>query len=214
MNDNKLSVMDQARSWYVRLSMAESDEVASLEAGLQEWLEQSQAHRDAYANVASLHLDAETLKTSRVHGRETAAQRLQAEPVPWLRYGAVAAAIVAVVMIVTTYRSSPSPAQKAPEPVAHYEPFETVRGEIRQFRLADGSVATLDTDSRIEVSMTKKARHLRLSQGRARLSDDTGKSIIASRVLPGSIMTGRPEGTLRAAACAQPAVSATAIWTL
>lgn len=59
--------------------------------------------------------------------------------------------------------SAPAPvvAQAAP-------PVATAIGEIRTLRLADGSTVTLDTDSAIEVALSKSARVVRLMRGRAR----------------------------------------------
>src|SRR3546814_15171152 len=45
----------------------------------------------------------------------------------------------------------------------------TERGEIRSFKLEDGSTATLDSDTRIEVSISSDTRYVRVAQGRARV---------------------------------------------
>ncbi|MCJ2183001.1 FecR domain-containing protein [Novosphingobium sp. 1949] len=45
--------------------------------------------------------------------------------------------------------------------------FTTERGEVREVRLADGSVLHLDTDSRVVVSLSPHRRDLRLEQGAA-----------------------------------------------
>src|SRR3546814_18999875 len=51
------------------------------------------------------------------------------------------------------------------------EPLITQRGEIRTFRLADGSRATLDTESRLDVAFGDGDRSVRLVTGRVRLSN-------------------------------------------
>src|SRR3546814_19432062 len=66
------------------------------------------------------------------------------------------------------------------------EPLLTQRGEIRSFRLSDGTNATLDTDSRVEVSMTATERSLHLSQGRARFE-------VASDARPFRVRAGAGE---------------------
>src|SRR3546814_17081470 len=45
----------------------------------------------------------------------------------------------------------------------------TERGEIRSFKLEDGSTATLDSDTRIEVSISSATRYVRVAPGRARV---------------------------------------------
>src|SRR3546814_20705518 len=64
------------------------------------------------------------------------------------------------------------------------EPLITQRGEIRTFRLADGSRATLDTDSRLDVAFGDGDRSVRLVKGRVRLS-------IAKPAIPLHINAGR-----------------------
>src|SRR3546814_6445380 len=81
-------------------------------------------------------------------------------------WGTAAAAAVAVLMIAFGAGGAPLPGQSMSALAA--EPLVTQRGEIRSFRLSDGTNATLDTDSRVEVSMTATERSLHLSQGRAR----------------------------------------------
>src|SRR3546814_20316101 len=68
------------------------------------------------------------------------------------------------------------------------EPLVTQRGEIRSFRLSDGTNATLDTDSRVEVSLTATESSLPLSQGRARFE-------VASDARPFRVRAGAGEVT-------------------
>lgn len=67
--------------------------------------------------------------------------------------------------------------------------LKTRVGEIRQFHLADGSVATLDTDSLIAVSFGQQTRALKLLRGRARFE-------VAHETRPFLVSAGR--GTVRA----------------
>src|SRR3546814_20993603 len=81
-------------------------------------------------------------------------------------WGTAAAAAVAVLMIAFGAGGAPLPGQSMSALAA--EPLVTQRGQIRSFRLSDGTNATLDTDSRVEVSLTATERLLHLSQGRPR----------------------------------------------
>jgi len=47
--------------------------------------------------------------------------------------------------------------------------FRTDHGDIRSFALSDGSNLTLDTDSRVKVTMSRTLRHAELQEGRARV---------------------------------------------
>ena len=197
MNDNRPTVMDEARSRYIKLSMADPDEIHALQTALEEWLDQSPSHREAYASVEGTDRIGMRAVCSEVHGRQMAEMRRhpgensKAPSLPWTRYGAIAAAIVVVLVLVTVYAAPSVPDENPRVASAEYEPIETLRGEIREFRLADGSVATLDTDSRIEVSMTSKARHLRLAQGRARLNVAQDKRPFLVEAGPGEVVTNR-----------------------
>ncbi|OJY65213.1 MAG: hypothetical protein BGP16_12410 [Sphingobium sp. 66-54] len=51
---------------------------------------------------------------------------------------------------------------------ARAETYATGHGDIRRFTLADGSLVTLDTDSRVEVVIERSKRHALLRKGRAR----------------------------------------------
>src|SRR3546814_18655864 len=51
---------------------------------------------------------------------------------------------------------------------ARAETYATGHGDIRRFTLADGSLVTLDTDSRVEVVIDRSKRHALLRRGRAR----------------------------------------------
>ena len=84
----------------------------------------------------------------------------------WTRAIVAAAATIALVtslrpdFLIQPFQSFFSPARA--------ETFETGRGDIRRFTLADGSLVTLDTDSRIEVTIDRRRRHALLREGRAR----------------------------------------------
>src|SRR3546814_19688081 len=89
-----------------------------------------------------------------------------------------------VLMIAFGAGGAPLPGQSMSALAA--EPLVTQRGEIRSFRLSDGTNATLETDSRAEVSMTATERSLHLSQGRARFE-------VASDARPFRVRAGAGE---------------------
>ncbi|GAY20119.1 FecR family protein [Sphingobium fuliginis] len=66
---------------------------------------------------------------------------------------------------------------------ARAETYATGHGDIRRFTLADGSLVTLDTDSRVEVVIGRSKRHALLRQGRARF-------VVAADLRPFTIRAG------------------------
>ncbi len=78
--------------------------------------------------------------------------------------GAIAAAAL-VALIVGFHPDLSLPLFFSP---AHAETYATGHGDIRRFTLTDGSLVTLDTDSRVEVTIDRGRRHALLRQGRAR----------------------------------------------
>lgn len=190
MNDNKrgedehVSINQQAREWVVRLDRDKSPETR---AEFDEWFDASPEHRREFEWIEKIYAVGEHLKDSDEFGlkREADAPR-PARSRHWLMWGTAAAAAVAVLMIAFGAGGAPLPGQSMSALAA--EPLVTQRGEIRSFRLSDGTNATLDTDSRVEVSMTATERSLHLSQGRARFE-------VASDARPFRVRAGAGEVT-------------------
>jgi transmembrane sensor len=78
----------------------------------------------------------------------------------------VAAAAVAVIAL--TVELAPNVLPGVIFSPAKAETLETGHGMIRSFALSDGSKVTLDSDSRVEVTMDRIQRHALVRQGRAR----------------------------------------------
>jgi len=160
--DEARKVEDEAIEWLVRLR---GPDAAAIKDQFEEWLAQSADHRHAH-QWAMRHFDAaQILKQSERHGAGSRRNRPAAR---WLVAGGLvaAAASIALVLIGThfVHRDAIRPAT-APALVST---FSTRHGEIRTFRLPDGSLATLDTDTKLSVSMDTTARHLQLERGKAR----------------------------------------------
>src|SRR3546814_14384292 len=76
---------------------------------------------------------------------------------------------------------------------ARAETYATGHGAIRRFTLADGSLVTLDTDSRVAVVIDRSKRHALLLRGRAR-------SVVAADPRPFPIQAGNGDvGTAQGA---------------
>lgn len=86
----------------------------------------------------------------------------------WRPVVLAAAALAATVALALGLGTKLVPASLAPS--ARAATYETGHGAIRRFTLEDGSALTLDSDSRIDVSMDSGGRRARLLHGRARLA--------------------------------------------
>lgn len=163
-----------AHAWLVKMRGGDAE---ALRGEFEAWLSASPDHKAAYDRITRKLAASAILKSSPRHGAAQAGQRSGPRPAVrrWLSAGAVIAA-AAIVFVAFGAGGAPLPGSFGNGPLAARaaEPLVTRRGEIRSFRFADGSTAVLDTDSRVEVSLAKAVRHLRLAKGRVRLSV-TGK---------------------------------------
>ncbi|ROT95392.1 DUF4880 domain-containing protein [Altererythrobacter sp. FM1] len=87
-----------------------------------------------------------------------------------LRALALAASVAAILILGAVLLSARDtlPSGDPGTQIVASDTLETPRGDIRRVALADGSVVTLDSDSRIAIAFTPGERRLRLIAGRAR----------------------------------------------
>jgi len=155
-----------ARAWLIKMR---GEDVASLRGEFDAWLKESADHREAYRRAEQRMAALAILKTSERHGTAHAEMR-RGRIRKWLPWGAAATTLALLIVAIGAGGAS-LPGQRGGASTAFAaEPLETQRGEIRTFRLADGSSATLDTDSRLDVAIGTNARSVRLIKGRVRLS--------------------------------------------
>ncbi|NYF30645.1 FecR domain-containing protein [Sphingopyxis sp. JAI108] len=160
------SLDEVARAWLIKMRGEEAD---ALRGEFDAWLLASTEHREAYRRAEQRMAALAILKTSERHGSAHAEER-RGRISRWLPWGAAATALALLIVAVGAGGAS-LPGQPGGAPAAFAaEPLETRRGEIRTFRLGDGSRATLDTDSRLDVAFGKTSRSVRLVRGRVRLS--------------------------------------------
>jgi transmembrane sensor len=168
-DDRDEMINEAAQAWLVKMRGEDAD---GLRSAFEEWYNTAPQHRAAYHRMENMLSQSSVLKTSARYGRQHAGNRGRQRQVVrrWLTAGAMAAAAAMLFMAISAGGASLS-GSHSPGPMAAWaaEPLVTKHGEIRSFRLADGSVATLDTDSRIDVRMTVDARTVTLAKGRARL---------------------------------------------
>lgn len=154
--DRRAAIEDEAVAWFIRLR---GEDAEGLRPEFDAWIAASPEHRRAYEWAKGHFGASEILKSDHRRSRNRKI---------WLAVGAAAAAAVVFVAFGANGVPATNPMQGRTLATRADEPLTTRRGEIRSFRLADGSTATLDTDSKVEVAMTETERRLRLSRGRAR----------------------------------------------
>ncbi len=177
-------VDEVARAWLIKMR---GEDAEALRGEFDAWLSASPDHRDAYHRAERRMSALALLKTSQRHGASHAGAR-RGRVRGWLPWGAAATALALLIVAIGAGGTS-LPGQPGRGSVARAaEPLVTQRGEIRTFRLADGSSATLDTDSRLDVTIGTGARSVRLVKGRVRLA-------VARQEVPLHIEAGQGRAT-------------------
>ncbi len=165
---DEYSTSETARAWLIKMRSEDAD---MLRDEFDAWLAASPDHRDAYDRIARGLKASAILKASRRHGTAHSDARQPSRSKGWIAWGTVA---MAAALLLIAYGAGGAtltgPLRFGSGTALAAEPLVTRRGEIRSFRLADGSTATLDTNSRLEVSISAGERRVRLARGRARLS--------------------------------------------
>ncbi|MBW8881707.1 MAG: FecR domain-containing protein [Asticcacaulis sp.] len=152
------TIEDQAAAWLARMQAVPDD---AERAAFAAWHDADPRHAGAYlrAEAAWMLLDRAQVMS---HGdtflaRQAAADKLNrhhaARTRRYVLGGAAAASVTAAAFV--GYRLS------------HVLSLETGRGELRNVPLKDRSTAAVNTDSRIEVSLGDKLRHVELVKGEA-----------------------------------------------
>ena len=183
----------EAAAWCSRLKGTPSD---ALLAQLRSWIDASEANAEAFANAMSVApiTAAERERVEQFLGRSFPALYQpgrktrggspgatihafpvndHAPPVKPARPNRTGrrwatAAIAAAAMVALTVGFHPDSPLQSLFSSARAETYATGHGDIRRFTLTDGSLVTLDTDSRVEVAIDRSKRHALLRQGRAR----------------------------------------------
>lgn len=162
-----------AEEWWVRLA-AEAPSAPGIAEAFERW-KGGPGNAEAYAEVARLWVDMDAgLGDPQLRGWLEEAEEQAKAPAsrrwPGLRRWMAAAALPVLLLaaLPAVFLMLPEPVE---EPVqATWQRLETVRGEVREVGLEDGSVLHLDTSTRVEVNLGEgRQRLLRLLEGRIRI---------------------------------------------
>ena len=173
-------VDDVAQAWLIKMR---GEDAGALRGEFEAWLLASADHGEAYRRAEHRMAALAVLKTSQRYGTSHAEAR-RGWVSGWLPWGAAATAIALLIVAIGAGGASLPGQPGSASTALAAEPLMTQRGEIRTFQLADGSSATLDTDSRLDVAFGDGNRGVRLVKGRVRLS-------ISKQAIPLHIDAGR-----------------------
>ncbi len=157
--------LKQAGTWFARMR---SPDAEKFRAAFERWHAADPAHAKAYEEAGARWLTAGGIvDTEMGRNRRLPERRPPIWEMPGARPAFAAIALVLIVLGGLWFFRSPIGGGDVPQ-MAAAQPQATRIGEIRSVKLADGTTVTLDTDSAIEVRLTKELRQVRLVRGRAR----------------------------------------------
>lgn len=158
------ALAEVASEWFVRMR---GPDAARDRAAFEAWLGERPNHKIMYDRIA-LRWDQAGLVGHTPSGQARSGLPEKAALAPArLRHYAIAAAIALVLgtgVVLQQRASAPAPAAESGVAIA------AIASDvgIRRVRLADGSIVTLDADTRLQLRFTDKERRLELLGGRAR----------------------------------------------
>ncbi len=151
------AIEEDAARWVVRLDAGKLSEAERAE--FEAWREASPLNRDALARMSSQWTDLDALAALADTPSPARAWR---RPALWGGLAAAAAALVAAVIVTTGSLDAGRPTLTSGLGV-----YTTKVGDQEKITLADGSIVTLNTGSRIEAQMSATERRVRLLAGEA-----------------------------------------------
>lgn len=163
---------EEAHDWLERRAAGEP----GVEAALAAWLLADPRHRAAFAVAQEVWAEGALIEKGTL-GFDGKLQRASFRERRPLQFGIASAAAIALAGLGTAWlsRNDLFPQIVAPANAAAYE---TRLGEIRTFRLEDATAITLDTDTRVEVSLSRGTRHIEIVKGRLRVESPPDSAAI------------------------------------
>lgn len=174
-NINNIGPEEEAGLWDARLRAPDcSDEDR---AAHKEWLEENPANKKAFEGIQSIVTDLPRLAAmpeiqsmrAAALGRVNEAAATPPKRVRWLPIGSAVAASLAIIVAASVFFTNTNPEQGGTLIAAadNTPTFATKIGERTDIPLVDGSAATLNTDSKIDVRYREDERAIVLVKGEA-----------------------------------------------
>lgn len=171
MRPGKASLREEAAGWFALMRGPEAD---ARKSEFDAWMAAEALHRDAYNRIGETFSLGKALKRLPEQASAPTARKASPAAASNTPLKAVGAVMLAAVMVFATLLATTMVMRRigpaSGGAVAAQQVLATSRGEIRTFTLGDGSRVTLDTDSRVAVSLSSGRRDLELMRGRARFA--------------------------------------------
>lgn len=146
-------------------------------AGLETWLAESDDNQRAFRHLAAVSAELEAIRSDpEILAMREEARRAGSDARLWLR--AIAATLILLCLAWSAIVYLGRTTQPAAEIAAAV--YVTQRGQIGRVRLADGTMAVLDADSYVRVTMSGTERRVDLLRGRAyvEVAHDAGRPFV------------------------------------
>ncbi|MEP1383097.1 MAG: FecR domain-containing protein, partial [Paraglaciecola sp.] len=156
--DNRQHILSQASAWLAKI---ESNELTQQEQQeLNAWVKQSKSHQEALVEMAQ---NIDRLQEAAAHSSTSAEIQSDSKILKnWSWITKIAAAAVFLMLIPTAYKL-----QVMTNFTSTNGDYVTTKGSQKMIELADGSLVTLNTDSRLIVEFEDGNRFLNLLKGEA-----------------------------------------------
>lgn len=155
---------DEAAAWFARMR---GPDALAQKSEFEAWLAGSMDHERAYQGIAGMFEEAAVLKMSGRFAPAAPHARARADRGRQQLLALAAVVLACVCLAVTAVMASHGFWLGGGAPA--WRELATTKGEIRTFDLADGSLLTLDSSSRVQVAAFDRTPRVRLLAGRARL---------------------------------------------
>ena len=160
--DSQDNALDQAAAWIVRLRAPDVNNRDRREFA--EWLAHSTSHREAFDKTLDLWQDLYAVQAMPLIIPDLASRPKQSKQknwswlgMPWRGFAATAATMLVAVLL-TLYVGSDN---------VSVDTYRTAVGDQAQYQLTDGSELDLNTNTVLEVRLSKDSRNVRISRGEA-----------------------------------------------
>lgn len=178
LKDTGKDIEDMAAFWIVRLGAP--DCTPEDRFAFDAWKRENPAHEDAFNRLQRGNAYLDRFMTEPDFQARIERARERSKPPLWrerrFQFAAAAAVLLAVALSVVLLTSPFSPNGR----VAAFDTYETKIGERSTVTLADGSIVTINTNSRIEVDYTADMREIRLTRGQGyfEVAKDMGRPFV------------------------------------